>query len=56
MREDLLAAVREVGADVEPGLLAELHLDDALVPACDSQTRQQLIPQFANNPIQPNST
>ena len=31
---DVLAAVRKVGADVETRLLAELHLDDALVPAC----------------------
>lgn len=35
--ENLLAAVGKVGADVEPRLLAELHLDDALIPAwCES--------------------
>lgn len=33
-RGDLLAAVGKVGANVQPRLLAELHLHDALVPAC----------------------
>ena len=48
---DLLAAVREVGADVEPGLLAKLHLDDALVPACSvSVTVNKLVESQAGEP------
>lgn len=31
---NLLASIRVIGADVQPRLLAQLHLDNALIPTC----------------------